>query len=380
MTEASHRPLSSRLAGSGRNLVVRVSVAVVAVGAGAFWGTQWIQHRASHVFENDARIAADMISISSRVNGWVVKRAVSQGDRIHTGNVLVRMDTRESRQKLEEIKARVEEIRAEQNMTRAEISLIEIQTRHRIDAQRHRVRAGQAAVGAAKTQVKLLSSEYLRAKTLTSRKIVSKQRLEKAEASLRDSRERQHQEIAELAARQALLSEAKSALKQVTVLRRRLDQLHAEERRVAAQVEQRRLDVDDRTIVSPIGGVVDQTFVDAGEYVRAGQRLVLIHDPSNIWVEAKVRETDLRYVEIGAPVDVRVDAYPDRPIRGEVVRIGDAATSQFALLPNPSPSGNFTKISQRIPVRIEIDHDGVALAPGMMVEIAIVIPSRREPR
>ena len=88
----------------------------------------------------------------------------------------------------------------------------------------------------------------------------------------------------------------------------------------------------------------------------------------------------MRHVQIGAAVNVRIDAYPETPVRGTVVRIGDAATSQFALLHNPNPSGNFTKISQRIPIRIGFDRNGVALAPGMMVEIEIVIPPRSESR
>ncbi len=373
MTEGPGRARRSRLR-------LRASVAVVALGAGAYWGAQWVEHRAGHVFETDARIASDMVSISSRVAGWVVELNVEQGDRIRTGSVLVHVDARDARHKLEELKARIDEIEAEQKMTEAEISMIRSQTRHRIDAQRHRVNAGRSAVKAAKTRVDLLSSEHRRTRSLAGRKIVPQQRLETAEAALRDSRDRQSQAIAELAAREAQLSEAKAALKQVSVLNRQIDRLRAEARRVAAQVEQQRLEVDDRTIVSPINGLVDQTFVDAGEYVRAGQRLVLIHDPANVWVNANVRETDLRHIEVGAPVEVMVDAYPGRSIPGKVVRIGNAATSQFALLRSPNPSGNFTKISQRIPVKIAIERDGLSLAPGMMVEIEIVIPSRRDDR
>ena len=272
MTDAPHRPSRSRFAGSATKLAIRLSAIAIVLAAVAYWGADWLQHRANHVFENDARIAADMIAISSRVNGWVVERTVSQGDRIKTGTVLIRMDARDALQKLEELKARIEEIKAEQGMTRAEISFIESQTQHRIDAQKHRVRAGRAAVEAAKAQVELFSSEYRRAKSLASRKIVSEQRLDTAKAGLRNSRERQSQEIAELAARRALLSEAVSARKQVTVLLRRLDRMRAGERRVAAQVKQQQLDIDDRTISSPIAGAVDQTFVEAGEFVRAGTK------------------------------------------------------------------------------------------------------------
>jgi membrane fusion protein (multidrug efflux system) len=134
------------------------------------------------------------------------------------------------------------------------------------------------------------------------------------------------------------------------------------------------LDIKDRTILSPVDGVIDTTFVNEGEYVRPGQRLMLIHDPSQIWVKANIRETELRYVKIGAPVEISVDAFPDRIFKGEVFRIGNTTTSEFSLLPSPNPSGNFTKITQRLPVRIKVTQDGELLRPGMMVEIDIVIP------
>ena len=193
MTEAARR--ARRLL-----LVLRAPFALVVLGAGAYWGAQWIQHRADHVFETDARIASDMVSISSRVSGWVVELNVEQGDKISTGGVLVHIDARVARQKLKELKARIDEIGAEQKMTEAEISMIENRTRHRVEARRHRAKAGRSAVKAAKTRVDLLSSEYRRTRSLAGRKIVSQQRLETAEAALRDSRDRLSQEKAELAA------------------------------------------------------------------------------------------------------------------------------------------------------------------------------------
>jgi membrane fusion protein (multidrug efflux system) len=121
----------------------------------------------------------------------------------------------------------------------------------------------------------------------------------------------------------------------------------------------------------PFDGVVGRVFVDEGEYVTPGQRLVLVHDPARVRIEANVKETDIRHFRPGAPVRVRVDAYPSRVFEGRVERVGAAATSEFALLPSPNPSGNFTKITQRLPVRIALrpaDADGL-LRPGMMVEV-----------
>jgi membrane fusion protein (multidrug efflux system) len=119
--------------------------------------------------------------------------------------------------------------------------------------------------------------------------------------------------------------------------------------------------------------VVDKTFVNIGEYVTPGQRLLLAHNPASVWVEANVKETVVRKLSVGQAVSIHVDAYPDEAFIGTVANIGSAATSQFALLPTPNPSGNFTKITQRIPIRIDINNPDVRLSPGMMVEVKIAI-------
>lgn len=118
-------------------------------------------------------------------------------------------------------------------------------------------------------------------------------------------------------------------------------------------------------------GVVDASFVDEGEYVTPGTRLLIYHRPDEVWVDANVKETDLRRIRIGAPVSITVDAYPGRTFHGVVERIGGAATSQFALLPSPNPSGNFTKVTQRVPIRVSIETEGEVLPPGLMVVLSI---------
>ena len=367
--------------GSGAGRIIRVSVLVVALAAGGIWGTQWLQYRAGHVFENDARISADMIAIASRVDGWVVERLAGQGDRVRAGDVLVRIDGREARFKLAELEARIAEIKAEQGTVAAEVKMIESQTRHHVAAQGYRLEASRVAVQAAEKQVALGGSEHRRIALLAKRRIVSQARLEKTEADLNDAEERLRRARADLLANTALLAEARAAGAEAGVLNSRIEQLRAEQRRIAAQLEQQRLNVKDRNIVSPISGVVDTTFIDAGEYIRPGQRMMLIHDPDKIYISANIRETDLRDLALGAAVKISVDAFPGQRFLGELTKIGDAATSQFALLPNPNPSGNFTKVTQRIPVTIRIDQVDGLLRPGMMVEIDIVIQgTKREPR
>ena len=358
-------PLNS-LFGSGANRVIRVSLLVAALAAGGVWGTQWLQFRAAHVYENDARISADMIAIASRVDGWVVERAAAQGDHVKAGDILVRIDGRDAKLKLEALQARIAEIKAEQNTVAAEAEMIVSQTRHRTNAQKHRLQASRVAVQAAEKQVLLHRSERRRIRALAHQRIVSQTRLEKTEVDYNDAEEHLRLARAEGNANASLLAEARAAGAAAGVLRSR----------VQAQLEQQRLDIGDRNITSPISGVVDTTFVDKGEFVRPGQRMMLIHDPDKIYISANIRETDLRDVAVGAAVKISVDAFPGRKLQGVLTKIGDAATSQFALLPNPNPSGNFTKVTQRIPVTIAIGQIDGRLRPGMMVEIDIVIPGR----
>ena len=175
---------------------------------------------------------------------------------------------------------------------------------------------------------------------------------------------------------EAQLLEAEAARQQGEVLQRKIEQLEAEEARLNAVQDQQRLEIADRTIAAPIDGIVDKLFVNPGEFVRPGQRMLLVHNPNDIWVDANVRETEVRKIDIGAPVKIAIDAFPDRRFSGTVVHIGSSATSQYALLPNPNPSGNFTKIVQRLPIKIKVDEASHLLRPGMMVEIDIAVSPR----
>ena len=141
-------------------------------------------------------------------------------------------------------------------------------------------------------------------------------------------------------------------------------------------MDSQRADIELRQVVSPVDGVISRTFIAAGEYASAGQRLLLLHDPTKIWIEARFRETDIRRLTVGQHVHITIDAYPDETFEGTIERIGHAATSEFALLPTPNPTGNFTKVTQRLPVRIAIQQRDGRLRPGMMVEAYVDIDRR----
>jgi membrane fusion protein (multidrug efflux system) len=368
--------LRRRLLQFDRTLRIKVGIVAALALALGIWGYTWLQHRFDHVSEEDARVAADMIAVASRFDGWTARIPVVQGQKIKKGDVLVEIDSRAAQLKLAELVAQVNELRAQRETLAAELEMSEAQTTHRLEAQRHRVTAGRAAAQAARARNDFARSEFQRFQSLAANKVVSSQALEKAAADQKDAAEKLAQTTAELAVAEATLAEADAARQQSIVLQRRIEQLIAEEERLNAIQDQQRLEIADRTILSPIDGVVDKLFLNPSEFVRPGQRLMLVHNPDDVWIDANVRETDVRKIAMGAVVKVTVDAYPNRAFTGKVSHIGSSATSQYALLPNPNPSGNFTKIVQRLPIKIKVEEAGEFLRPGMMVEISVVVPGK----
>jgi len=220
-------------------------------------------------------------------------------------------------------------------------------------------------------QLRQARDDFQRAKNLADAKWLSPQAMERARSTYQQTEESHRKALADMAAARGTLSAAGGSRRQVQVLDKQRSVLVHQVEEIRAEIRRRDVDIADRTIVSPADGRVVMTFVRQGEHVSPGQRILMFHDPNAIWVEANVKETDVRLLKPGMKAEVRVDAYPGKVYAGEVFRIGQTATSKFALLPDPNPSGNFTKITQRLPVRILLIDKDAALRPGMMVEVSI---------
>ena len=332
-----------------------------------------VHNRIAFINEEDARIHADLTTISSRVAGWITKIPAVEGEKIIAGTVLIQVDNRESRILVSELEAQAAGLNAERSRLAAERILVASQIASRLVSEQSRVSAAKVVVSSLRPQRGLAERELNRAKNLYANKVTSRRQLDQAETKYQQTDREYRISLADLQA-------AKSRIKEAEADRARLGVLAADvivlEQRVSetrARIERQRLDVTDRAVKSPINGVIDKTFVNVGEYVTPGQRLLLVHNPAGIWVEANVKETVVSKLSVGQSVNIHVDAYPDEAFIGTVANIGSAATSQFALLPTPNPSGNFTKITQRMPIRITIENPDARLRPGMMVEVKIAI-------
>ena len=358
------RALAALLRPDRTNLIAGLLAVATIVGLG--W---WVQNRLAHVHVSDARVAATMISVSARTSGWIQALPVDEGQRIEHGDLLLVLEDDEARTLASELRARGAGLEADRRQLQARRRMVDAQTSSRIRARESRLEAARSAVSAAESEFARAEADWKRAAPLLEREVISRQEWERERDLFLQARSRLQSAQSEVQAVRSALAELEADRIELALLD---DQAAALEHRIEearARLERQRLVLDDHRVRSPIAGVIDEIFVDSGEHVSRGQRVLMMHDPTEVWVSANVKETAIRHLQVGNPARLHVDALPGRPLEGRLSRIGHSATNQFALLPNPNPSGNFTKITQRIEVRIEIENPVPDLRPGMMVEV-----------
>ncbi len=352
-------------------LVARSLFLVLLLAAMAIWAAQWIQTSVLYVHETDARVKADFIPVSSTTEGILVERLVNEGERVTRGQVLATLDSRAATLALAETRSELEAVRADLDRVDAQAELMQAQVDSRIATARSQVGEAEANKRTFDDELAYLESEFRRMEALAESGAVPGARLERTRADFLKARQEVRKAEAGVVKSQALLDEAVADQAQVFVNRAERAALEAKAAEIETRLQRQEIEIADRTIMSPIDGVVSGTFAMAGEYVSIGERLMVLHDPSQIWVETNIRETEIGRLEIGQPVRIEVDAYPDLLFEGTISRIGDAATSQFSLLPRLNDSSTFTKVTQRIKVLVDIKQMDDRLKPGMMVEIYV---------
>ncbi len=357
----------------GRSWTRRAAIGLVGVIA-LLGAAAWLLQRYTHVYVSDARVGATMVSVASRVPGWVEAVPISANDPVRTGDPVLYIDQRDARLRLSELDARLKGLEAELERQRQQLQLTDRLSASRLDAVQSQSDAAQARLHTAETNLRFAENELQRARSLHDQQLLAEHELDAKRTAAANARQGLLGAQADLATARAAVVEAEASRTQLVQIRQQIVQTQQRQAETEAARARQKNDLEDRVIRSPINGIVDETFINAGEFIGTGQRIALLHDPESVWIDANVKETDIRHLALGQRAQIRVDAYPDLDLTGTLVRIGQSTTGEFALLPNANPSGNFTKITQRIPVRFAINQvEGQLLRPGMMVEVAIEI-------
>ncbi|SFR76943.1 membrane fusion protein, multidrug efflux system [Marinobacter daqiaonensis] len=358
---------ASRSLGRSLSLLIMILLVLAAV----IWGGRWLHYRLTHVHVIDARIKADMISVAARVPGRIEAITSEEGARPVPGQVLLSLDASRKEQDLGVLQAAEQKLQKDVVRKEAELAMARALDESRETIARRALATAEADVEQRRLALEKARSDLQRLQGMARDNMVSAQQLADVQYRVDNALNGLRRTRAELATAEAAIVEARARSLNQQVLEAELESMQAELTGIRASQRRIELDIEDHEVSSPVHGVVAKIFVETGEVVQAGQNLMLVYRPDRVWVEANIKETSLGRVAAGQPVEIRVDAYPGETFEGRVERVGVAATSEFSLLPSPNPSGNFTKTTQRVPVRILFDAPDGRLHPGLMVEAGI---------
>lgn len=360
MTETQERggsaasdSIPARPRGGGRKKALLALLLLALIAGAGYYGHQWWTVGRFVEDTDDAYVKADIVDLSAEIPGTATAVPVTDNDYVEKGAVLVRLDDRDYRAALRGAEARID-------VARAAIDTIDANR----DLQARLIEAGEADLATASANLEFARKDFERKKALVAKGATTARSLDEARnayrtaASMRDKAratlEGDRKELAVLAAeRKQRLAELESA---------RADHATAE------------TNLERTVIRAPRAGTIGNREVEAGESVAAGTRLLSIVPRDDFYVVANFKETQIEHFQEGMGADIALDMFGGRHFRGHIVSLAPATGSEFALLPPQNATGNFTKIVQRVPVKLRFDEalpEGLAPRPGSSAIVSI---------
>jgi membrane fusion protein (multidrug efflux system) len=323
------------------------TAAVVLAGGSWFGWHYWTVGRFL-VSTDDAYVQADNTTIAPKISGYIGEVLVGDNEAVKAGEILATVDDRDFRVALDQAKA---------DVSAADAAIANKQAS--LDSQKSVIDAALATLGVDRANLTFAEQEDKRYASLAATGYGSVQNAQQAASRIAASH-------AAVARDEAALE---TATRQVDVLKAQLSEAKAARQRSQAAQDQAELNLSYTRILSPIDGVVGARTLRIGQYVQAGTQLMAIVPISAAYIVANYKETQLTDVRPGQKVDIEVDTYPGHSFHGHVDSIAPASGQEFALLPPDNATGNFTKVVQRIPVKIVLEAGAPAdaLRPGMSV-------------
>jgi membrane fusion protein (multidrug efflux system) len=346
-------------------------IIVIGILLGSVYGIRWLHYYFTHASTDDASVEGDLISVSSTVPGKIRLLPIREGEQLKKGQLIAQLREEDYQAQVDVSAGMVQSIKASLNEAMADVLLIQEKTEKDVQRAEAVVSASQARLKEAEANMKLATLDFKRVSKLYKSKTVSASEMDKAQAAYTLAQAGLEKAEEEINENQAKLNVARANTGEVTLKQRRVDSLEGKLKEAMAELDAARLKLAHTTVTSPIDAVVAKKISHIGEVIKAGQPVAVLVDLNNIWVEANLEETQVEHVRLGQSVDLEVDAYPNTKFTGKVVNIGAATASQFALIPENRSAGNFTKVTQRIPIRIEVVDPAEQLRPGMMVVVGI---------
>jgi membrane fusion protein (multidrug efflux system) len=335
-----------------KRLILMAAGALI-LGTAAFYAYDWWTNGRFIVSTDDAYVGADAATIAPKITGYIKSVAVSDNEHVKAGDPLVVLDDADYRIALGQAEAQI----ASAEATVARVG-------EQIGAGEAQVSQAEAQVASSRAAAANAKADFERANALVAKSFVTSQALDAARTAMLQAN-------AAAAAAEAGLAAARANVAVVTAQKTEAERALQQYRLARDQAQ---LNLDHTVIRAPYDGVVGNRAAEPGAFVQPGQRLMAVVPLDAVYVDANFKETQLAGLKPGQAVKVAVDAYPDVALRGTVESIAPASGAVFSLLPPENATGNFTKIVQRVAVRIRLAGEAVAaglIRPGMSVVASI---------
>jgi membrane fusion protein (multidrug efflux system) len=351
---------------------------------------------------DDAQVNGHIMPLSARINGYVLEVPVIEGQLVHAGDVLVTIDPKDYKIALEQARATFEDAQASAASSRFNIPITSVTTHSNVDSASTAVENAEAGFKAAEQNLESAKAlldqaeanaaksdaDLVRYEQLVAKDDISRQQYDQAVAAAKANRsgvmsgranvqaaeQAVHQAEGKLLQARADLRSAQTAPQQISMTLAKAEGADAQARERKAELDQADLNLSYTVVRSPATGIIGKRTVEVGQNVSIGQELVEVVPLDDVWVTANFKETQLAHMRPGQPVEIKVDAY-GRKWQAHVTNMGAGAGSVFSLLPPENATGNYVKVVQRVPVRLDFDRSAGSdfnaeglLKPGLSVE------------
>ncbi|MDQ2832205.1 MAG: HlyD family secretion protein [Acidobacteriota bacterium] len=381
---------------SGRKYIIIAVVILLVIGAAIFyWRSTFTENT------DDAQVDGDLYQVSSRVTGQIIKVYIDDNQQVQAGQAIAEIDPKDYQVALEQAQATLASAQAAATQANVNVPITTMSTRTSVSTTGADVQSAMAGVDAARKQGQAAEARVAQAKAnavkshldverytpLVQKDVISKQQFDAAVASDAGNSAAVLEAEATVIAQQAAVNQAiqklsqarftaaesvKTAPDQVRAQQAKATSAMADIKQAQARVDQAMLNLSYTHITAPVTGIVNKKNVQVGANLSIGQDLLTIIPLTNLWVTANFKETQLAKMRPGQNVTLKVDALGGRKFHGKVTQIGGATGSKLSLFPPENATGNYVKVVQRIPVRIDFtnlqqENGDYALRPGMSV-------------
>jgi len=384
-----------------RGIIIAVVVLIALLAGGYYW------HSLSYEDTDDAQVDGDLYPVSARVAGQVLHVDVQEEQVVHAGDPIAEVDPRDFQVALEVAQAALANAKAEAEQATVNVPITSTNVHTQVTTSGQDVLGSEAGVQQAESQASAAQSRVQQAQAtaikskldvdrytpLVAKDVISKQQFDQAvaqatadQAALEEAQRNvkaaqdlvniQKQRLASSKSQEA--QNEKTAPQQVQVQQARAAAAVAAVQQAQARVDQAVLNLSYTKIVAPIDGIVSKKSVDVGANLSVGQDLLTVVPLDDLWVTANFKETQLDHMKPGQPVELKIDALGGRKFQGYVKQIGGATGSRLSLFPPENATGNYVKVVQRIPVRVNFkdlanENKDHALRPGMSVTPVVTV-------